>query len=784
MLRGSSKLAKAGALACVLVVVNGALAGSALGAPAPGLPRTYTVQKVDAPLAFPQGRFGAGMINIGDVSGDGKDDLVTVQTAGTVNGNGAIFEINGQTGALIRQANMPDAGNAAGSCPAAPAAPTSTCSLDQSIVDPNIDRLLDIGSCSGGTAGATCPNPVGGNDGVNEILVGAQGVDVATPGVGTVRDVGRAYVFDGATLAVLKRIDMPPADRALEASIVSAADPLLTLRSGGFGRTVQTPHGLPPCAGNAGVGDCAADSTAFPGVPLKARIGDMDGGGRPEIVVGANRFHETSASAYQAGPNSPASQCASSGATLCYEAGRTYIYRGEDVAGSDPAVNLETPLATIKNPVAQGPDFGIANQGSEIENFGHVQTPIGDVGRCRVGLVGGVTYPAVAAGDRCVPTSSTNVPDGFPELLVASHRADYPVANPDPAMFDVGVVFLIDGATRSILTTYFHPEPQPGSAFGFMLQNPFPAGDMGFGNAADNADFPASAFRQNAGGVTGSGRDYLMNGNFKAGTNTYSFGQLNDPTPSIGGNFGTAWSALGDLVPAERKNELIIGGFASQPSRDLAVTDVWIFNAFYEKALQRIEDPDQQPNSKFGSRLAPMGDLNGDGFLDFAVAADGWDNPATAGGADNNNGRIYVFRSDNSPVPPPPPPVAAPPPPPPPPPSPPPPSAVTASGRNVSLSATPTKVRAGRPVKLAGTIKELVNNSGCVAGKNVTIQRSATRNGTFKALKTVKSSSKGAFSLTLKPAKTYYYRARVFATPTCLSATSPRVRVRVTRRAR
>ena len=291
MLRGSSKLARAGILACGLVLIDCAVAGTAAAEPAPGLPRTYTVQRVDAPLPFPQGRFGAGMINIGDVNGDGEDDIVTVQTVGTANGNnGAIFELSGTTGALIRQANMPDLRRQRGRMPS-PA--TTTCSLDQSIVDPNIDRLPDIGSCPGGTAGVTCPNPtIGTNDNVNEILVGAQGVDV-----GGQRDVGRAYVFDGATLAVLKRIDMPAADRALEASIVTPSAASLNLRAGGFGRTVQSPLGLPPCAGNAGVGDCPASSTTFPGVSAAARIGDMDGGGRPEIVVGANRFHETAASA-------------------------------------------------------------------------------------------------------------------------------------------------------------------------------------------------------------------------------------------------------------------------------------------------------------------------------------------------------------------------------------------------------------------------------------------------------------------------------------------------------
>jgi hypothetical protein len=751
----SSRLALVCALACAAVVIDFAAAGAALAAPAPGLPRTYSVQRVDAPLPAPGARFGAGLITPGDLNGDGFNDFVTVQTAGTPNSDGAIFEISGATGALIRSANMPDAGN------------TVAGSLDPAIVDPNIDRLPDIGSCPGGTAGQTCPlAAIGPNDGVNDILVGAQGVDV-----GGQRDVGRAYVFDGATLAVLKRIDMPAADIALESGIIAANPPSRNLRAGGFGRTVQVPYGLPPCAGNFGVGDCPPVSTAFPGVPAAARIGDMDGGGRPEIVVGANRFSEDAASA------SPDSQCATSGAALCFEAGRAYIYRGEDIAGSNPAVNLSTPLDTIKNPVAQGPDFGLANAGSEIENFGHVQIPIGDVGQCRSNVtVNGETFPPAVAGTPCLPAASTNVPDGRPELIVAAHRTDYPVGNPDPAMFDVGVVFLIDGATRSILNMYTHPEPQPGSAFGFMLHNPFPAGDMGFGLAADNPDFPASAFRQNVNGVTGAGVDYLMNGNFKAGPNTYSFGQLNDPTPTIGGNFGTAWTAVGDLVPALNKNELLIGGFASQPSRGDAITDMWFMNPFFERSLQQIVDPDQQPDSKFGSRVVPLGDINGDGYLDFVAAADGWDSPT--GAANNNIGRVYIFRSDNSPAPA----ATAPPAPPVPPaatglPTPTPPAtpaAIVRSGRTVTLRARTS----GGKVKLTGSIKQVVSTSGCAARQSVLIQRATKKGGTFKTVKTVRSSSKGAFSLTMKATRTFFYRARVSRTSTCLSAVSPRVQAK------
>ncbi len=775
MLRGgSSRLALVGALACVLIAVDCVAAATALGAPAPGLPRTYTVQRVDAPQPAVGGRIGAGMVNVGDTNNDGEDDFVTVQTAGTANGNnGAIYVLSGETGTLIRTANMPDPGN------------TVAGSLDMSIFDPNVDRLNDVGSCVGGQAGVTCgTNPIGPPDGVHEILVGAQGVDV-----GGQRDVGRAYVFDGATLAVLKRIDMPAADIAIQTAIIAAQSPTLSnLRAGGFGRTVQSPRGLPPCegSGNGGVGDCPAVSNVFPGVSAASRIGDMDGGGRGEIVVGANRFHETAMSAY------PTSQCATSMSTFCFEAGRTYIYRGEDVAGSDPAVNLDVPLTTLKNPAAQSlapKDSGIAPN-TEIENFGHVQIPVGDVGQCR----SGGAFPVATPNDPCLPTSSTNAADGFPELVVASHRADIPISNPEPTWFDVGVIFLIDGATRSILHTYEHPEPQPGSAFGFTLHTPFPFGDMGPNVAADNPDFLAAAFIQTVGNVTGAGRAYLMNGNFKGGPNAYSFGALNDPTPTVGGNFGTAGSALGDLVPAERKAEVIVGGFASARARDDAITDLNVFNTFYEKRLQQIQDPDQQPNSKFGSRVAPLGDLNEDGFLDFVAAADGWDTP---GGVDNNNGRMYIFRSDNSPAP-----VAPNPPsnnpapsnPAPTPPATTPPAdvgavtpvtptpvpvAATRAGRRISLRASDTRISRSDSVRLTGTIRELVNNSGCRSRQRVSIQRSTSADGPYRTFRRVTTTQNGTFRLTLEPTRTYRYRALVSVTGTCLRAASSSVRVRL-----
>src|SRR5438045_1838098 len=82
MSRRTPVVATSSAVGCALVLAACLAASSALAAPAPGLPRTYSVQRVDSPIPTPGGRIGAGLINMGDANGDGEDDFVTVQTQG------------------------------------------------------------------------------------------------------------------------------------------------------------------------------------------------------------------------------------------------------------------------------------------------------------------------------------------------------------------------------------------------------------------------------------------------------------------------------------------------------------------------------------------------------------------------------------------------------------------------------------------------------------------------------------------------------------------------------
>jgi Ca2+-binding RTX toxin-like protein len=75
--------------------------------------------------------------------------------------------------------------------------------------------------------------------------------------------------------------------------------------------------------------------------------------------------------------------------------------------------------------------------------------------------------------------------------------------------------------------------------------------------------------------------------------------------------------------------------------------DIHIMNPSKQRNLQTIPHPTQTSGDGFGMGLVPMGDLNDDGFLDFAASAY-LANVGTTGAS----GRAFIFYSDNSPEPP------------------------------------------------------------------------------------------------------------------------------------
>lgn len=153
---------------------------------------------------------------------------------------------------------------------------------------------------------------------------------------------------------------------------------------------------------------------------------------------------------------------------------------------------------------------------------------------------------------------------------------------------------------------------------------------------------------------TDDGEVYVFNGAPRGSgggaQGSFHFATLRDPQPKIGGNFGGAHSGVGDLAGGLENpaNEVIVGGFRFDNFTEASqnnVTSLHIINAQTERTLQSIPDPDQAPGSGFGIGITPMGDLNGDGFLDIAASSYLY-NGTVAG-----QGRAYIMKSNDTPLP-------------------------------------------------------------------------------------------------------------------------------------
>jgi hypothetical protein len=635
----------------------GLIAASPAIAAAPvatGLPLGYAVQRVDSPTPAANGNFGLGFARAGDLNGDGKTDLI-VGTDEHGGSTGPVFEISGVDGSLIRSIPTPDTGGS-GTAPS---------------FGSYVGGLPDIGSCPGGTPGATCAN-FGVPDGVPDALVAALGVDV-----GGLVDAGRGYVIDGATGGVLRRLDLP-------------------------------------------------------------------GGGKPDVIVGASDYFETGATA------NPQSECFDAGPSAqCLQAGRAYVYYGETIATGSPATPDNTPDLTIKNPAAQ-PDDTTQPVNANRESFAYSVEPIGDVGQC-------LANPG--PGARCLDAATNATADGLPDVAISSHRTD------EFGMFDVGVVPLIDGKSGAVLYTYHHPEPQPASLFGFSNFNQPAIGDVGQGTAPD---LYQAAMRQNN-PFTGGGKGYFMNGNFRqtGSPNSISFATAVDPTPHPSEDFGTSSAGIGNVF-GDTRNEVMIGAYGphNPGTATDTINDVHIWDPIHEVELQNFAAPDQQPGLGFGTALAPLGDTNNDGFIDYAIGAGLFDLTTTSGPCSvtpcGDAGRIYIFTSNNTPP-------------------------AQSSGanqapvqnaRSLTLKANKASVAKKKKVKLSGRLGAVAGGAACVAGQTIAVER-RSKSGGFRAIRQAQTDSGGAYRASTKVKRTSVLRATVGASSSCAATSSPKVKVRV-----
>jgi hypothetical protein len=588
-----------------------ALAASLVAADAQAaLPRTYDVQRIDSPEPRGGGSFGWG-ISSADLTADGKHELLVAQSQDATKTQ--VFIFDGASGAHIDTITPPER-NPGGA--------------DPILSFVYIETMPDIGSCQlGPGSDRICMDAtVGPGDGIPEILAGSRALRVNTADntrapVASDPSIGRGYVIDGRTRAVLKRIDMPQADRARQQALNASPQ---------FARVMISPQAMAPCAGSraenndAGVGPC-------PDLPRPTRIGDLDNDGVPDIVITARSFVETRDEA------AAGSQCRTSGATPTSTcgSGKAWAYSGAAIPGSSPRAILDTALYAIQNPFSQ--TTGGGEFGGNLYRIGDVNTPSPE-GNCMA--------PPIAAS--CAP-----------EFVIPARNLNYPLFGGGPAfspdMNGVGAAFLFNGQSGANLATpsgaaLTSPEPQKLSQFSGSFNGGRAVGDLGATTSPDIL-LPA-AFQNAVPGFTDDGKVWAFNGVGGGGgaTGSWQFASATDPTPQMGGNFGGSFTGVGDVVsgPSSPANEVLIGGFHFDTFTEASAepTDLHFMNVQTGRSVMTIPHPDGARGDGFGVGLTPMGDLNDDGFLDFAASS------YLASISIGGDGRAFIFRSNNAPPPP------------------------------------------------------------------------------------------------------------------------------------
>ena len=236
------------------------------------------------------GGFGFRITNLGDVNGDGVDDLAVGSVTHNVNaitgegcqagepncnvGQGKAWVFDGATGKLLYALNnpVPQANGGFGNVGTAG--------------DINGDGVSDV------VVGAYLNDVT--VDGSNNVIPGGAGCGNTTPIPANCRkDQGQAFIFNGKTGALLRTLNLPPSD-VQPASCNTAVEP--------------SPPGTP--CGNFGI--------------ITQGPGDVNGDGVPDQYISAWTYNYDTTSA------PPGAPC-SVGAAGCNAAqGRIYLFSGRD----------------------------------------------------------------------------------------------------------------------------------------------------------------------------------------------------------------------------------------------------------------------------------------------------------------------------------------------------------------------------------------------------------------------------------------------------------------------
>jgi len=352
-----------------------------------------------------------------------------------------------------------------------------------------------------------------------------------------------------------------------------------------------------------------------------AGIGDLTGDGTGELVVGAPNESQPSHPAF-------------SGRVHVLDGASGVARRSLASPNEQAGGQFGCSVARLQN--SGGPDFIAIGAWNESSSQGGPRTGRAYVFNAGNGqLIATLESPNGQDGGmfgRCVSGVPDTDGDGVADVIVGAFRE-----GPGAAADETGRAYLFSGASGALRATLVSPTPQPGGQFGFSVAGTASLDADGLGDLIVGApgESPAGTLRL-------SGRAHVFsgaNGAFirslavsPASQQYQLMGRVVAGIPDVNGD------AKGDVAVAALNYGADSGGPGPYDAGF-----VFVFSGSTGSLLYRLSSPQPENDGEFGSSVAGLPDLNGDGRGEILVGAAKED----LGEVAFEGGRAYLYSGAN-----------------------------------------------------------------------------------------------------------------------------------------
>ena len=615
----------------------------------------------------PFDQFGRSVSGAGDVNGDGFDDVIVGALYDDNNGSdsGSVTVFSGLDGSVLLSFNGNNAGDEFGRSVSG-AGDVNGDGFDDVIIGARISSVAGAGRAEirSGADGTVLFNFSGSlqgdlfglsvsdagdvnGDGFSDVIVGSPGD--GDYGNGTNR-LSRAYVLSGADGTTLFTFTADSLGDGFGGSVSAAGD----VNADGFADLIVGADRDDNSGSNSGSARILSGSDgstlfSFDGDSPYDRFGgsvssagDFNGDGFDDVIVGAFRDGNN-------GPSSGSARIFTTTGTGALDSARIYVEASAPVVlDSDVAVtDAVLDVLNSGNGDYNGASLNIVRQGGgnsdDVFGFSPMANVVVNGGNLEVAgnaiatftLAGGVFDVSFTNANGTAPTTALvneiiqavtyqntnrslnhgqqdNIPldwtfsDGTTDLvdtIVINHQGVI-----DAPLFDTTLT--------SLTTAFTFVGDSTGDKFGYAVASAFDVNGDGFSDLIVGAPYDDNT-------ASNSGNVRVLSGS--DGSVLFSF-----DGDSASDLFGKAVAGAGD-VNGDGFSDIIVGALGDDNNSLSNSGNARVFSGLDGSILFSIDGSSAGDN--FGRSVSSAGDINGDGFDDFAVGANGDSNTASSSGS-------------------------------------------------------------------------------------------------------------------------------------------------------